>query len=90
MILLRSYDPYRSSSYFHWPGKEPVAFFDVDGTEAKPPTSNSFVNLEEASVCMRLLMIFATDPSVKSIAILSTYRAQVRTALLFASADANA
>jgi len=72
--------PHRLSSSFRWPGSEPVAFFDVDGVEGKPPTSNSYANVDEASVCLRLLMIFATDPSVKSIAILTTYKAQVRAA----------
>lgn len=37
----------------------------------------SYSNLAEASVALRLMLLLGTDPSVRSIAILSPYNAQV-------------
>uniref|UniRef100_A0A061S8P9 Putative helicase sen1 n=1 Tax=Tetraselmis sp. GSL018 TaxID=582737 RepID=A0A061S8P9_9CHLO len=65
-------------SSFWWPNsKFPAAFFDVqDGFEQRPAYSTSYVNLREASVSIRLAVIMASAPTVKTIAILSPYSKQ--------------
>lgn len=67
--------PFQQPGSFH---KEdfPIAFFDIAGTD-KCNASQSHYNLDEASVALRLLLLFGTDPTVKSIVIISPYSAQV-------------
>ncbi|GFR49166.1 hypothetical protein Agub_g11188 [Astrephomene gubernaculifera] len=67
---------------FKWPsekqgrGEYPLAFFDVPyGVEQQE--DKSYFNEEEASLAMQLMMAFACDPTVQSIVIISTYKAQV-------------
>eukprot|EP00191_Tetraselmis_sp_GSL018_P008829 CAMPEP_0177606568 /NCGR_PEP_ID=MMETSP0419_2-20121207/17379_1 /TAXON_ID=582737 /ORGANISM="Tetraselmis sp., Strain GSL018" /LENGTH=706 /DNA_ID=CAMNT_0019100943 /DNA_START=246 /DNA_END=2366 /DNA_ORIENTATION=- len=70
--------PQGASSNFRWPNPDtPVAFLDVsDGFEKMPANSRSYVNLKEASLSVKLALILASDPTLKSIAILSSYKAQ--------------
>ena len=70
---------YRESSYYGWPGPHaPIAFYDLaDGAEQKSANCHSYHNLREASVSVRLALMFATDPTVESLVILTPYKAQV-------------
>ncbi|KAG1678763.1 hypothetical protein FOA52_012803 [Chlamydomonas sp. UWO 241] len=55
----------------------PVAFFDYVGVDLMNQ-DRSHSNLEEASVVLRLMLLLGTDPTVKSIAIVTMYQAQVK------------
>ncbi|PNH07816.1 putative helicase MAGATAMA 3 [Tetrabaena socialis] len=74
---------------FKWPSERPgkhykraypIAFFDVrhaaDGYGLEENSRTSYINKDEASLALQLMMAMACDPSVRSIFILTPYKAQ--------------
>ena len=51
---------------------------EAQGRDAKMSlaVANSYLNTDEASVVLRLMLIMGTDPTVKDIAIVTPYNAQ--------------